>query len=133
MRFFNKNTRYVCYFNITHVGFHCFLFSRKFSWRLSFTHVRERHPKREDSHNSCLQILSFILARPNRAWPEVPSSPPPPPPHDARPFYSLPQASPAPPAPHGRHQVSDRQSGHIQPICPLMPVPGSGRRSPLLR
>jgi len=112
----------VHHFNLTHVGFYCFLFFlRKFTWTFSFTHVRAPPQKRRFPQFLVNIVLysgptKYIICA--RFLP---------PHHHHRSSILL--------APSGLTSCTSRVTPsksryHLQPICSLMSVPGSGRRSP---
>ena len=104
-------------FNLTHVEFYCFLFLRKFTWTFSFTHVRalgERHL----FANIVLYFGPTKYIVRGRFLPH----------HHHRSSVLL--------APSGLTSCTSwatpgKSRCHFQPICSLMPVPGSGGRSSL--
>jgi len=113
------------HFNLTHVGFYCFLFLCKFTWTFSFTHVRalgECHPKEKfPTIPVCKYCPLFWPNQIHRAWTL---------PHHHH-HHSSVLLAPSGLTSCTSQATPGKSRCHIQPICSLMPVPGSGRRLPL--
>ena len=108
-------------FNLTHVEFYCFLFLRKFTWTFSFTHVRalgERHL----FANIVLYFGPTKYIVRGRFLPHH---------HHHRSSVLLAPSSLLGLTSCTSQATPGKSRCNLGPICSLMPVPGSGRRSPL--